>query len=117
MGGRRVLVVEDHEATRNLLRALFRRVGWEVSAAATVADALALLAQPPPPDGLVLDLMLPDGDGVVVLRKVRTDGLPTRVAVCTGTHDPARIAALRALAAAAFFPKPIDFAAVCRALA
>ena len=57
--------------------------------------------------------MLPDGEEV--LRKVRDEGLPTRVVVHTGTDDPVRLALAKGMDADAMFRKPIDFDAVCRA--
>jgi DNA-binding NarL/FixJ family response regulator len=52
--------------------------------------------------------MLPDGGGEVILKKVREEGLPTRVAVCTGTNDADRIGAVAALRPEALLQKPID---------
>jgi DNA-binding response OmpR family regulator len=106
MGKRRVLVVEDDLGTRRALRGLFHHAGWEVIAVGTVAAGLEALD--PPPDCAVLDLMLPDGDGEVILKKVREDGLPTCVAVCTGTMDPDRIGAVEALRPEALLQKPVD---------
>ena len=44
-----------------------------------------MLDAEPEPCFLILDLMLPDGDGVAVLEGVRQRGLRTLVAVCTGS--------------------------------
>jgi response regulator of citrate/malate metabolism len=53
-----------------------------VSEAATVAQALGALNDMP--HWILLDLMLPDGSGTSVLRKIRTDRLPSRVCIVTG---------------------------------
>jgi two-component system response regulator RegA len=58
---RRLLIVDDHEPTRSALRTLFALKGWDVRVAGTLADGLGLLS--PPPDCVLLDLMLPDGNG------------------------------------------------------
>jgi DNA-binding response OmpR family regulator len=113
MNTRRLLIVEDHAMTRNALRGLFARQGWDVRVAESVAKGLAALE--PPPDCLLLDLMLPDGDGETILRKIRADGLPTRVAVCTGTGDPERLRAVSELRPDALLHKPIDITDLCRA--
>src|SRR4051812_23653435 len=81
MGTRRILIVGDHEPSRRLLRSQFALRGWQVETAASVLEGLASLEQPP--DCLVLDLILPDGDGMDVLQRVRSQGLPTRVVVMT----------------------------------
>src|SRR3712207_2684031 len=108
----RLLLVEDHHATRYVLGRLLTRRGWEVVEAATIAEGLARLE--PPPDCLVLDLMLPDGPGETLLRKVREDHLPTRVIVNTGTNDPTRLDAVSDLKPEALFLKPIDLDRLCR---
>jgi CheY-like chemotaxis protein len=56
--------------------------GYSVTEAASVADAVTGLAQHP--DWVLLDLMLPDGCGSAVLKKVHADRLTTRVCVVTG---------------------------------
>ena len=63
----RVLVVEDDDrVARGLLTAL-RHAGYEVHRVATAADALRAA----PADVVLLDLGLPDGDGLDVLRELR----------------------------------------------
>jgi DNA-binding response OmpR family regulator len=106
MGNPRLLIVENHVATRNLLQAIFQGEGWEVSTVGTVAEGLARLD--PVPAGLILDMDLPDGGGETVLQRVRDDGLPTRVAVCTGLCDTDRRAKVERLSPDAFLMKPID---------
>ncbi len=110
MPGWRMLVVEDDRVTRNALQRLFERRGWDVLVAATVAEGLAQLD--PPPDCLILDLMLPDGDGAEVLRTVRAQGLPTKVAVCTGTGDADRLAEVASMNPEALLRKPVALADV-----
>src|SRR5438132_89627 len=58
---RRVLIVEDHVASRVVLARLFSQAGWRVTEVGTLAKGLAALD--PPPDCIVLDLILPDGRG------------------------------------------------------
>jgi two-component system, OmpR family, KDP operon response regulator KdpE len=66
----RVLVVDDEPQIVRGLKIILRGAGYAVEAADTKADALAALAARPP-DALVLDLVLPDGQGVDVCREVR----------------------------------------------
>jgi DNA-binding response OmpR family regulator len=100
-----LLLVEDHETTRRTLAKLLSRRGWDVQSASTVGEGLALLDAEP--ECIVLDLMLPDGEGELVLRRVREAGLRTRVAVTTGEGDEARLEAVRRLGADALLRKPI----------
>jgi two-component system, OmpR family, KDP operon response regulator KdpE len=66
----RVLVVDDEPQIVRGLKIILRSAGYAVEAAENKAEALALLAARPP-DALVLDLVLPDGEGVEVCREVR----------------------------------------------
>jgi two-component system KDP operon response regulator KdpE len=66
----RVLVVDDEPQIVRGLKIILRTAGYAVEAAGTVSEALAALAARPP-DALVLDLVLPDGEGVAVCRDVR----------------------------------------------
>ncbi len=68
--GQRVLIVDDENAIRRFLRAALNAQGYVVSEAATGWEALnAVIAQRP--DIIVLDLGLPDMDGVEVTRRLR----------------------------------------------
>jgi CheY-like chemotaxis protein len=116
MSTHRVLIVEDHEPTRNVLGMIFRRKGWSTLAAGTVAEGLAFLEGEPRPDCLLLDLDLPDGRGEAVLERVRRDHLPIRVAVCTGNVDRGRWRAIEDFHPEALVQKPVDLTEVCTAL-
>jgi DNA-binding response OmpR family regulator len=113
MAQRSLLVVEDDPTTRKALRKYFQFKGWEVRTASTVAEGLDQLE--PPPDCVILDLMLPDENGEVLLRRIREGRLPTRVAVCTGIDDPDRLEALASLEPDALLRKPFEMADVCLA--
>ncbi|WP_296605711.1 response regulator transcription factor, partial [Nocardioides sp.] len=73
----RVLVVDDEVNIAELIAMALRYEGWEVRAAHTGSQAVAT-AKELRPDAVVLDMMLPDFDGLEVLRRMRaTDpGVP-----------------------------------------
>jgi two-component system KDP operon response regulator KdpE len=66
----RVLVVDDERHIVRALKIILRSAGYNVEAAESKEQALASLAARPP-DALVLDLVLPDGQGVEVCQEVR----------------------------------------------
>lgn len=66
----RVLVVEDDREIRALMQSSLSVEGFEVQTAASLSEASAMLRHHPP-DVIVLDLGLPDGDGVELVREVR----------------------------------------------
>ena len=104
----RVLLVEDDPPTVHALETLLRHHRFDVTVAATVDAALRLLDDAEP-DAVLLDLMLPDGDGIRILQAVRERQLSTRVAVLTGVGDLARLDRVRALRPDAMLQKPVDF--------
>jgi two-component system OmpR family response regulator len=68
----RVLVVDDEPNIAELLRMALRYEGWDVEVALTGSQAVST-ARKQGPDAVVLDMMLPDFDGMEVLRRLRAD--------------------------------------------
>jgi two-component system, OmpR family, response regulator len=66
----RVLVVDDEASLAELLASVLRYEGWEIRTAADGSSAVRT-AREFQPDAIVLDIMLPDFDGLEVLRRVR----------------------------------------------
>jgi len=69
----RVLVVDDEASLTDLLSMALKYEGWEIRTAADGQAALAA-AREFKPDAVVLDIMLPDIDGLKVLQRLRADG-------------------------------------------
>lgn len=78
----RVLVVDYEASLTDLLSMALRYEGWEVRTAADGRQAIAQ-ARDFRPDAIVLDIMLPDIDGMEVLSRVRADGHETAVLFLT----------------------------------
>lgn len=110
----RLLLVEDDLATSRALRVLLARKGWDVQVAETLAEAFRHLENLP--EWLILDLMLPDGDGTSLLKKVRDEKLNVRVAVTTGSIDATRLRKVSELRPDLFLTKPIDIDALFEGL-
>src|SRR5450631_1406612 len=68
----RVLVVDDEPSLAELLASVLRYEGWEIRTAGDGAEAVRT-AREFRPDAVVLDIMLPDFDGLEVLRRVRAE--------------------------------------------
>jgi two-component system cell cycle response regulator DivK len=83
-GGRLVLVVEYNEKNRKLARDLLSFRGFRVAEATTATDAL-IAARAEPPDLVLMDVALPDMDGVEALRLLRDDPLTSDVPVVAVT--------------------------------
>ena len=81
----RILVVDDDQTIRRTLRINLRARGYEVEEVGSGRDALSTVADAPP-DLVILDLGLPDVDGVDVLRQLRrTSRVP--VVVLSARHQ------------------------------
>jgi DNA-binding response OmpR family regulator len=102
-----VLVVEDDAGTRRAMKMLLNYYNYDVVMAGTVAEAMAEVQEQP--DFILLDLMLPDGDGAAVLKRVRDENLHSRVTVVTGTNDPDRLRQIQNLHPEMLLHKPVDF--------
>lgn len=107
--GRRVLLVEDEPASAAVMEALLEEEGLEVDTAATLAEARAHLSARRY-GALVLDLRLPDGDGVELLRELRRGeaGPPMPILVVSGDPGRRNEPEVRAVEGVDWLQKPID---------
>jgi len=78
----RALVVDDEATLTDLLQMALRYEGWEIRTAGDGQTALRI-AREFKPDVIVLDVMLPDIDGLAVLQRLRADGQETPVLFLT----------------------------------
>lgn len=82
----RLLLVEDNAALAGLLTKGLAGAGFEVDSVATVSESLAALSTTRF-SGIVLDLGLPDGEGLSVLQQLRSNGDSTPVLILTARHS------------------------------
>ena len=90
-----VLVIEDEPAIRGVLRALLQAQGYRCIEADTALRA-EIEARSHKPDLLLVDLGLPDGDGLTVIRRVRAWSPVPIVVLSARTMEEQKIAALDA---------------------
>ncbi|HLZ27471.1 MAG TPA: response regulator transcription factor [Chloroflexota bacterium] len=93
MTGPRVLVVDDEPQIRRSLRVALRANGYEVEEAATGGAALDQVATRPPAL-IILDLSLPDVDGVEVCRRLREWTQVPVIILSANSEDEAKVRAL-----------------------
>ncbi|HET8927772.1 MAG TPA: response regulator, partial [Microbacterium sp.] len=92
----RVLVVDDEQMLTDLLSMALRMEGWDVRTAGSGFDALQG-ARDFDPDAMVLDIMMPDLDGMAVLQRLRQSGNDVPVLFLTAKDSVSdRIAGLTA---------------------
>ena len=114
MSGPHILVVDDEADIRGLLKEILSEEGYEVDVAANAAQARASRARQTP-DLVLLDIWMPDVDGISLLREwsaTATDGCPVVMMSGHGTVETA-VEATR-LGAFDFVEKPLSLAKLLR---
>jgi two-component system response regulator RegA len=103
---RRLLLVDDDDVFRQRLARAMRERGWTVHEAASVADAQASLRAAPPTHA-VIDMRLPDGSGLDLVRAATATASPPRIVVLTGYGSIATALEAVKLGAAHYLTKPV----------
>lgn len=86
-GSAHVLIVEDNQLVIDALRILFEAADRRVTGARSIGEALRV-AESDPPKLVLLDLRLPDGDGLTLVDHLRGRG--ATVIALTGDDDPVK---------------------------
>jgi DNA-binding response OmpR family regulator len=110
-GSPTVLIVDDDASIRGMLGYLLHDEGYDVHEAADGIEAIAaLMAEDDGPDCMILDLMMPNVDGIQVLRTRNERGLApdTRVLVLTAKTDTKDAVWCWELGADEYLNKPVD---------
>ena len=105
----RILVVEDERKVANFIRQGLTEEGHTVEVAPDGATALELLVEGPPPDLVVLDLMLPKVDGFAILKAARQRRVTTPVLILTARDSVADKVRGLDLGADDYLTKPFAF--------
>ena len=103
MAQKRVLVVDDNIENVESLCELVRQKGFEVEAAEDGEHALAAM-RARRPDVVIMDLGLPDGDALDVIRRIKAEQVGVGIIAFSGLRDAE--AGARAAGADAFVVKP-----------
>jgi len=95
VNGARILVVDDEQQILRALRTGLRGAGYEVETADTAEGAIAAAAMRPP-EAIILDLVLPDGNGIDVSRELRTWSSAPIIVLSAVGEERQKVAALDA---------------------
>ena len=111
----RLLIVEDNPSIRRALASLLGGRGWIVSGVGSIREALVCLDDDSTrPDWVLVDLMMPDGSGVEILKAIGDRSMSTRAVVVTGAADGGHLAAARNYHPWAIVAKPVEAAELHR---
>ena len=104
----RILVVEDHRDTRQVLVGLLTRWGYLVSATDTLKGGLELLNSEPPVDVIVSDIALPDGTGYALISEARRQGKRLLAIALSGYAYPSDVHVAKVTGFDYHLSKPCD---------
>ena len=105
--GRTLLIVDDDQIFRSRLVRAFRERGFETRGAASATEAIAAAAGETPELALV-DMRLPDGTGLDVVKALRSLDACTTIVVLTGYGSIATAVESVKLGATSYLTKPVD---------
>jgi two-component system nitrogen regulation response regulator NtrX len=105
MPGQRILILDDEPNIGNSLRLILEREGYAVTITRTIAEAKAAAAGA---DALLLDVRLPDGSGIDLLRQLREHDHPAPIIMISGHATIADAVAATRTGAFDFLEKPLS---------
>lgn len=102
-----VLVVDDSRNNVEFLSDLLEIYQYKVQVASSGRRAFELMQAMPPPDLVLLDLIMPDWDGMKVLEAMREQGIDIPVIVISARENEAEIERVVELGARYYVTKPV----------
>lgn len=95
----RVVIADDHEVVRNGLVSIFEESGIQVVGQAVDGNEAVELAKRSQPDVLLMDIRMPEGDGLHAITRIRDESPETKVVVLSMYDNPTYVARAVALGA------------------
>ena len=111
-----VLVVEDDPVIAMGLEQKLIKLGYCVAGRARTGTQAVELVLREPPDALLLDLKLPDLDGIEVARRISAGGIHVPIVVITAHEDPHLVEQAISVGVAAYLMKPVSRAQLSSAI-
>jgi len=112
----KLIVADDQEVIRKGLASLLSGEDIEIVAAATTGSDAVAKTKKHKPDVLLMDVLMPDIDGLDALEKIRKISPATKVIMMSAYDNPSYVARAAALGAADFLPKDVPAKAFASAI-
>jgi len=103
-----ILIVDDDPTNLEYLSALVEALGYTAETAASGREALQRLAQPPRPDLVVIDVIMPELDGIETLRRYRAGGGKAPVVMCSALDESETVVKAMRSGATDYITKPFN---------
>ncbi len=103
-----VLIVDDDDSSREYLAVLLTALGFSAEAAPSGLAALERLARDTPPDVVILDVLMPQLDGVETLKRYRAAGGRVPVVMCSALDESDTVVRAMRAGASDYITKPFN---------
>jgi CheY-like chemotaxis protein len=114
---RRILIIEDEDDIREVAQLTLEAVGgWQVSTAASASEGLAK-AEVEQPDAILLDIMMPNMDGLATFQQLRANPATWHIPVILLTAKPTKLDQFAEIGVAATIAKPFNPMSLARQIA
>lgn len=111
----RIAIVDDDQSIRKAVKRSLRTLDLDVEAYASAAEFLATLPEAVP-DCLILDLHMPEMNGIELQQRLKQIGVSLPVVMITGHDEPGTQARCLAAGASRYLKKPLDEQALLEAI-
>ncbi|OUL32878.1 two-component system response regulator [Nostoc sp. T09] len=117
MLARRILIIEDEDDIREVAQLTLEAVGgWQVSTAASASEGLAK-AEVEQPDAILLDIMMPNMDGLATFKHLRANPATWHIPVILLTAKPTNLDQFAQIGVTAAIAKPFNPMSLARQIA
>ena len=112
---KKILIVDDAAFTRSIHKQIVAAAGYEAIEASSGKEAIEKFDSEKP-DAVMVDLLMPDMDGIDVVKKIREKDSSAKIIVCSADKQKFRQDDAKDAGAIAFFPKPVNPEKLCEVL-
>ena len=109
--GERVLVVDNEKEVSNFLASFLKRRNIKVFSATSATAALEIYKKEKP-NVVLLDIVMPDMDGLTLLQKLKAIDSGSHIVMLTSRKSPTVIAEVKKLGAEVFLSKPVELSEI-----
>jgi two-component system chemotaxis response regulator CheY len=111
-----ILIVDDTDFDRNLIRNILASAGYEIAGMATGGEEAIRMYREMLPHLVILDLIMPDLNGIETLRRIRADYPDAQIILCTSVGEEGMVELARRLGARGYVVKPYQAAHILKAV-
>ncbi|MDX8549441.1 response regulator [Methanospirillum sp. J.3.6.1-F.2.7.3] len=101
-----ILIIDDTDFDRNLLRSILASAGYEIAGLANCGEEGIRQYEALAPQLVMLDLIMPDLNGIEVLRRIRAEHPDAKVMMCTSVGEENMVTLARKMGARGYVVKP-----------